>query len=383
MVYSISKKVSISFGKTKNYFSLFYKKTKKSLRDSRKLNVTIINTNKNRLRLQDKIIITAKLYFGVAKPKEKRQLFNSSDSNQMLREDWDNAEKNAAVSQETNSEQIYNRIKNSTKKQLRISRFMAFIDNYAAAIVLLLLVGGVLSFILLFDSGSYHRPKITEKYAPKGQVISFFLPDGSQVYLNAESRLKFPENFNTESRYAELTGEAYFIIKKNPKKPFRVKTSEIEISVLGTEFNLSAYPESETVETTLKTGCIKLSHSNSETRKNRHIILTPGHKADFYKEKKKFISDKVNTRLYTSWIHGKLIFDDSPLSKIIPILERKYDKEFRAEEDLLEEHRLTMTITDESFEQILQMIEKTTPIIFTSEQKDVYSIKALNDSKKH
>jgi len=76
-------------------------------------------------------------------------------------------------------------------------------------------------------------------------------------------------------------------------------------------------------------------------------------------------------RSYTSWIHGKLIFDDSPLSKIIPILERKYDKEFRAEDDLLKKHRLTMTITNESFEQILKMIEKTTPIVFKPTGKHI------------
>lgn len=324
------------------------------------------------MKLRDKIRLTAKLYFGVAKQKEKRQIFRSPESNQMLREDWDNAEKNASYSEKPDSEQLYNKIEKPGKIQFRINPLTAFIDKYAAAIILFLLAGGVLSFIFFFDTGAHFAPKITEKHAPKGQLINFFLPDGSQVYLNSGSTLRFPERFDIDSRSAELTGEAYFKIEENPEKPFTVIASEIEIRVLGTEFNLSAYPESETVETTLNSGSVKLTHTNKETRKDRHIILTPGHKADFCKKDKKFVSDKVNTQLYTSWIHGKLMFDDSPLSKIIPVLERKYDKEFRAEKDLLEKHRLTMTITDENFEQILKMIEKTTPIIFESNKNHIY-----------
>ncbi len=322
------------------------------------------------MKLIDKIRITAKIFFGAADYKEKRQLFRSSESNQMLREHWENAEKEALSSEKPESEALYKKIQ-SNKKRFYINPLAVFIDKYAAAIILLLLAGGVFSYVLFFDINGYTVPKITGKHAPKGQVINFFLPDGSQVYLNSGSTLRFPETYNSDKRSAELTGEAYFIIKKNAEKPFTVKTSDIKISVLGTEFNLSAYPENETVETTLNSGSVKLSHTNSLTQKARHIILMPGHKADFYKQEKTFVSDKVNTQLYTSWIHGKLIFDDSPLSKIIPILERKYDKEFRAEDDLLEKHRLTMTITNESFEQILKMIEKTTPIVFKATGKHI------------
>lgn len=301
--------------------------------------------------------LTAKILYGTARRKEKRQVFYGKDSEEMLMSQWKNPEKAQENFPPGRKERVSFELTQTIRRK-KNRPLQNFINRYAAAITLLLLAGGVLGFLLWFDASGSHTAEIVEKHAPRGEQLRFTLPDGSQVWLNADSKLQFPEYFSKNERRVELTGEAFFKVKHQADKPFMVKTSEIDVEVLGTEFNVSAYPDNPAVSTTLKSGKVKLYRKNPETGHSQSLILSPGQKADFIPDRESFIADTVNTLLYTSWIHGKLIFDNRPLREIIPILERQQNIDIKIDKSVSDNLRFTMTLTTESPEQIFKLMCK-------------------------
>ncbi len=152
---------------------------------------------------------------------------------------------------------------------------------------------------------------------PKGGQHWVTLSDGSKVLLNAASSLRYPTSFNGAERNVELAGEAYFEIEHNRAKPFHVICNGQQIDVLGTHFNVNAYGDEPSVETTLLEGSILIN------RNGRKVLLKPGEQATAHN---KTISVKeIDTAVATAWINGLFIFDDVPLDAIMRKISRWYD----------------------------------------------------------
>lgn len=151
---------------------------------------------------------------------------------------------------------------------------------------------------------------------PRGGEYQLTLSDGTNVWLNAESSLHYPECF-TGTREVTLTGEAYFEVAKDSKHPFIVHNANNSIEVLGTKFNVSAYPNSN-VQTTLAEGKVKISNSNTS------VILLPNQQATI-EETGSIHVEKVNAQLFTSWAHGIYEFRQTNLQSIAAQLSRWYD----------------------------------------------------------
>ncbi len=159
---------------------------------------------------------------------------------------------------------------------------------------------------------------------PYGKRSNLSLSDGSVIWLNAGSRLLYPNNFNSNKREVFLIGEAYFDVAENKNKPFIVYTNELSMEVVGTEFNVSAYADEDIVETVLAEGSIKLSRtSGSLFRKN--IILKPNQMAVFNKNTQETKIKNVNVANYISWKDGVFLFNSEDLSRITKRLERYYN----------------------------------------------------------
>lgn len=158
---------------------------------------------------------------------------------------------------------------------------------------------------------------------PRGGEYSLVLSDGTRVYLNAMSNFKYPVTFTGKTREVELSGEAYFEVKKDASKPFIVKTSAISIEVLGTSFNLNAYENTERVITTLVEGSVKINTFKT----NESRLLAPDEQA--YSDLKSGTTNikKVDVNLYTAWKNGNLTFYDSRLEDIMTTLTRWYSAE--------------------------------------------------------
>jgi hypothetical protein len=166
---------------------------------------------------------------------------------------------------------------------------------------------------------------------PYGKRSEVTLADGTHIWLNSGSQLSYPSNFKTGSREVYLSGEALFDVKPNPNKPFYVITQDIKIKVLGTSFNVCSYKDDNTMQTVLLHGKISAGRNKlfSQT-----IDLIPGERLTFEKTNKILSKDKVDVRLYASWINGYLIFDNARITEIYKKLERFYNQRIIVDEGL-------------------------------------------------
>lgn len=157
---------------------------------------------------------------------------------------------------------------------------------------------------------------------PRGsKVVNLVLSDGTKVWLNSESSLRFPINFVTEDRLVEVTGEAYFEVAGNAAQPFKVSANSVVVDVLGTHFNINAYREEASIVTTLLEGKVKL------TGKDKSVLLRPGQQAQFYPVLPKpfIIASDVDIDQTMAWKNGAFQFDNAELPVIMRQLARWYD----------------------------------------------------------
>lgn len=175
---------------------------------------------------------------------------------------------------------------------------------------------------LTYDDGTPIEAVKTE-YAtlttPKGGQYQITLPDGSKVWLNAASSLKYPTKFTGNERKVELTGEAYFEITHNPHQPFIVESNSQRIEVLGTQFNVAAYDNEPTIATTLVQGAVEVFHVAS----GYSVTMAPGEQAVLYGNTLNI--EKVDIAEYTAWKDGYFHFKATDLKTILRQIERWYD----------------------------------------------------------
>jgi len=188
---------------------------------------------------------------------------------------------------------------------------------------------------------------------PYGARTSFKLPDGSEVWMNSGSTISFPKQY-AAIRNVELTGQAYFKVIKD-RKPFVVKTRLGAIEVMGTSFDVKAYTD-ETFVTTLVEGSVKVSNNS-----NQIATLKPGQQS-IISTANEFSMKEVNTELSTSWKEGKLMFVKEPFANVAKALERWYNVKIELQCGKLKKLGYTGTIEMETFGEVLELINTTTPI---------------------
>lgn len=154
---------------------------------------------------------------------------------------------------------------------------------------------------------------------PPGAEYNLLLSDGTKVYLNSASDLHYPVAFSGDVREVQLNGEAYFEVAKDASRPFIVRTNDISIQVLGTSFNVKAYPQQEVVATTLETGSVRVVCGETE------CLMEPGTQFVFHKASKESEYNKVDTEMYTSWKDGYYYFEKMKLEEIMNTLALWYN----------------------------------------------------------
>ena len=198
---------------------------------------------------------------------------------------------------------------------------------------------------------------------PYGAEYDLVLPDGSKVYLNAGSVLRYPERFNDTRREVFLSGEAYLEVVHNEEHPFVVRTRDIAVRVLGTIFNINAYPDNKWVKTTLVEGKIEIQCGG------RHIEMKPGTQVAYCKETHETTYHPVNTRLYTSWKDGYYDFENMELEELAQILSRWYDVQIEFARPELRELRFSGRLKRyDSAETLFKMLDYVHNVTFTIEK---------------
>lgn len=189
---------------------------------------------------------------------------------------------------------------------------------------------------------------------PKGEVFKIILSDGTKVWLNSETKLRFPKKFidNSKTRTVYLDGEAYFEVAHNDKQPFIVNANRIDVKVLGTKFNISSYNSDAIINTTLVEGSVKIIDSLL----NAALILEPNYQASYSKEEAELTSRKVDVSNYIDWVNNRIVFNDIPFNELLVKIERKYNVEITNENEALRKMKFNGQFDIENVETILKTL---------------------------
>ena len=179
-------------------------------------------------------------------------------------------------------------------------------------------------------------------------ITKVTLPDGSNVWLNHSSSLKYPSSFQGNSRITELKGEGYFEVAHNAKIPFIVKTGEIQIKATGTTFNIMAYPDEDRVETSLIEGKVELELVDHSGKLTPLISMKPSDLAIFKKTGYEITTRTISDDRYFSWKDGKLVFNKEPMGEVAKKLGRWFNVDIRIKDPELLELTYTATFVQET-----------------------------------
>ena len=237
----------------------------------------------------------------------------------------------------------------------RKNLYRAF-SRAAAILIIPLLIFSV--YVYMNHGMPWEKEEIaySEVFAPQNSRLKIQLPDGTEAWLNHGSTLKYPQQFAQENRQVQLTGEGYFSVTEDQKRPFLVKTTDLRIKVEGTSFNVSAYQNDDKIITTVEEGKVLLQRTNNKNQRKNVAELTANMQSDSVK--------KVNTKKYTSWKEGKLMLVDDPMLTVKKKLERWYNVDIEIQDQAVYKYTYTATLTDEPIEQAMKYLSMAAPISY-------------------
>jgi ferric-dicitrate binding protein FerR (iron transport regulator) len=218
-----------------------------------------------------------------------------------------------------------------------------------AAVITVLILASVTIYYIL--------PRFSqEKIASNTEVRFVTLPDGSEVTLNLNSRIKYPTTFGWNERIVHIEGEAFFDVVRNPGAPFRINTNKVIIEVLGTSFNVNAYNTDEQVEVIVTDGTVALSSIENPDNK---IILDKGTKGIYDPSNNNLVKKTNSDKNFLSWKTRTIIFSNDSLSLVLKTLDKVYGHNIILKDKDLGNCTLTAAFENQSLESVLNVIEST------------------------
>lgn len=219
------------------------------------------------------------------------------------------------------------------------------------------------------------KKELNHLFVPFGRNSSITLPDGTVAFLNAGSQLDYPDSFGGKKREVSLNGEGFFEVAHNAEKPFIVKTHNLNVEVLGTKFNLSAYAGDHIVETILVEGKVKLKKTGFSLL-TKELILTPNQRAVYYPENGETSISEVDVKSYISWRDGYLNLETLALNRVVKRLERYYNIRIVLNDPFLGMKTITGKLSlNEEPEKVLDVLAKTASIEIIKINQSKYILK--------
>ncbi|HWV69361.1 FecR family protein [Chitinophaga sp.] len=251
----------------------------------------------------------------------------------------------------------------------------------AASYTLPFLIGGGLVYTWASGKKDNSSNALVTVTSPKGATTKIELSDGTEVWLNAGSKLQYAQSYNLRGREVKLEGEAFFKVHTNAQKPFTVKASDLRILALGTSFNVKAYPEDKTVVTTLVDGEVKIDGSKTSTpfglmmKPHQHVVYKKPLSTNGSEQLKTPVSggdsstaapiesrEVNNTEIYTAWKDGNWIVAAQTMDELAVTMERRFNVKVVFKEQELKEYRFSGTFRQETLEQVLNILKLTAPL---------------------
>lgn len=251
------------------------------------------------------------------------------------------------------------------ERKARPSHRRLWVKAFGAVALLLILACVV--FYGSFTTQSDNRPWVTLD-TPYGQKSIVTLPDGTRIFLNGGSSISYPEVFAPDKREVNLSGEAFFEVAPNPQQPFIVSAGGVITEVLGTSFNVQAFP-ARRVSVTVATGRVRVAVGTSSTGSGdsiaeRRVILAPNDQAVFHPSQGRFTVTEVNIEKYLAWKDNTLLFEDMSIEEVAGVLERWYNVTIVFDNDSIKTCRVNGKYKDQSLESVLQSIQYMVQVDF-------------------
>jgi len=286
----------------------------------------------------------------------------------LLKEKW---KKTNTLTSHINSDRIYQKVQDGIAGQKKTQKFFKYEVTLKIAATVTMLIGASLVFYFAKSDSSSSSNEQTVRYItqenPNGIKSQIRLPDGSRVWLNAASSISYPTSFSDSARLVSLIGEAFFDVVKDKKRPFRVESSQVITTALGTSFNINAY-SLPNIKVSLTTGKVDVRNKDN----NKNTILLPGQQANVDSGELSVVSFDID--FVTAWKNGVIRFDDTEFDEMITILEKWYDVTFVVE-NLPGGKRKTLMATgvfeNQSLENVLNSIGHTMKFKFTVDKKTI------------
>jgi ferric-dicitrate binding protein FerR (iron transport regulator) len=289
-----------------------------------------------------------------------------------------------------------NKVFVQSSNQAKSDKFYAYANKIAAFFIIALLIGNLILFQQYKSITISNKNIYTEIVAPVGSKSNITLPDGTQVWLNSGSKIKFGALFNKSDRNVIIEGEAYFDVIKNKKMPFLVITPDVTIRVLGTAFNVKAYPDEGSIETTLVRGSL-IVEQKTDASKTSQTILAPNQRATFVKKSGKLylsdienqvlkkdkidrieklkgkvlVSKQIDTDVFTAWKDNRLVFRNESFKSLAVKLERWYGVKITIVDIEIEEYHFNGTIENETINDVMEIIKYALPINYTIQHNNI------------
>lgn len=244
------------------------------------------------------------------------------------------------------------------------------IIKIAALVVFALLLGGFGMYY--FNSETFLKNRIV---AQQEVISSYTLPDGSVVSVNAGSKLYFPKKFEGNTREVIIEGEAFFDVKPNVQKPFLIKAGDAHIKVLGTSFNVDAYPGADKVEVVVKTGKVKILYQKDKMGKAEELLLDPGDKGTLLYSEKSLVKTSNNDENFLSWKTRVLVFRQTSLNEVIKKIEKVYGVKIGIADKELNKLFLTAEYRNYSIEDVMNLVSSTLDVKVEKIGNDKFMLK--------
>lgn len=283
---------------------------------------------------------------------------NSSDEelSEIFREHWDTYEDNSPLSDEK-MHLILTQVKQKRRKMYTIKHLQHYWVQIAASLLLIVSI----SLSIALSTMSYNRKQDMQQLAEQNVVINsgesgssqVTLPDGTKVLLNKHSSLTYKQNFGRKDRKVRLTGEGYFEVTKDTTRRFIVGTDFIDITVLGTTFNVYAYESKDFLEMSLVEGRVHVSTNHPPYKT---IDVKPNEKVTYNKNTGEILLESTSNKMETAWISEKLVFRHDKLQDVLKALERKYGVTFIVNESRLLQDEYTGVFNEVHIENVLRVL---------------------------
>jgi ferric-dicitrate binding protein FerR (iron transport regulator) len=241
------------------------------------------------------------------------------------------------------------------KQQLKKTQRYVKLYRYAAIALLVISLAGGLFFSQLYLKGKELR--YTEIRTAFGQISEVTLPDGSEVWINSGTKLSYNNQYGINNREVKVAGEAFFSVVKNKAIPLIVALGDLQVKVTGTQFEVSNYDDSKTIEVVLETGSLEIYPKSHQSLTR----LFPGEMGSFNRKTMILEKGTVNPKHYTSWRYGIMNIFELPLEQVAQKIEKRYNQKFEVD-PRIKDMPFTFSIENESLAEVLYLLGKISPV---------------------